>query len=131
MKAKWARHYKIRASNATHIMEKKRRRDKMARLKSKSKDVKKEERKQEGITPEKYFVLSDGRPIKSVEELALMLDSISDEDYSRHVNDEKNDFACWIKDVFGFSELADSLMSVKSRKDSQIVLLKHAVGGRR
>lgn len=80
--------------------------------------------------PEQYFILPDGRQIKSVEQLALMMDQIKDEDFSFHVNEEKNDFANWIRDVFGKEDLADKLVELKCKKENQIELLKHSVGSR-
>jgi hypothetical protein len=87
----------------------------------------KENRTKHSIPPEKYFMLCSGTAIKSIEELALMLDKITDEDFSFHVNEEKNDFANWIKDVFGNKELADCIYPLKDKKESQIALLKHTV----
>ncbi|MBW2965095.1 hypothetical protein KY363_06565 [Candidatus Woesearchaeota archaeon] len=83
------------------------------------------------IPPEKYFVLCDGTRIKDMHELALMLDRISDEQFGYHVNDSKNDFSNWIRDVFGQHELADALSGITCRKDSQIYLLKHVVTKKR
>jgi len=79
------------------------------------------------IPPEQYFVLCDGTPIKSIDELALMMDQISDDVFDYHVNEEKNDFSNWVKDVFDKEELAKSLATTRCRKESQIALLKHAV----
>ncbi|MBW2972582.1 hypothetical protein KY359_06100 [Candidatus Woesearchaeota archaeon] len=77
------------------------------------------------LTPDKYFVLRSGTPIRSIEELAMMLDTISDEDFGHHVTESKNDFSTWINDVFGKKDLAESLLKTKDKKESQIVLLKH------
>ena len=91
-------------------------------------DSKKE--KPAGISPEKHFKLCNGKTIKSIEELALMLDTISDDDFSFHVSGEKNDFATWIKDVFGNEYLADHLHLLNDKKENQIALLKHTVSGK-
>jgi len=58
------------------------------------------------------------------------MDQISDEDFNFHVNEEKNDFANWIRDVFGNEKLASKMDTSKCRKENQIALLKHAVGSR-
>jgi hypothetical protein len=104
------------------------RREDMKKKVNKPKDSKKGSQAKEviqDIPPEKYFVLRSGSIIKSLDELAHNMDRISDEDFSFHVNDGKNDFANWIRDVFGRSDLADSMVPVKDKKGSQIVLLKH------
>ncbi|MBN1544851.1 hypothetical protein JW898_05320 [Candidatus Woesearchaeota archaeon] len=132
---KWVRHYKKRSSAGHHIIKRIGRREDMARKKTgtaagsagKLKAAKAAKGSVTDIPPEKYFILRSGTPIKSIEELALMLDSISDEDFSFHVNVQKNDFSNWLKDVFGRADLADMLGPVKDRKESQIVLLKHMV----
>jgi len=126
---KWVRQYRRHSSSASHIVKRMKRREDMAKKRSmKGKDAPK---KRAGISPQQYFHLRDGTAIKSIEELALRLDNISDEDFTFHVNEEKNDFSNWIKDVFDQAELADCLCQVKGKKESQICLLKHAVEKKR
>ena len=81
----------------------------------------------EGISPDKYFVLYSGGLIKDIKELAFALDYMSDEEFSFHVNDEKNDFSKWIKDVFGDEELAKKLMRTTDKKETQLIILKHLI----
>ncbi|MBU2561078.1 MAG: hypothetical protein KKD17_02190 [Nanoarchaeota archaeon] len=132
---KWVRHYKKKSSSAHHIVGRMRRREEMVKKKSSTEKKGNASRKVKSsvldIPPEKYFVLRSGTPIKSIEELALMLDRISDDDFRYHVNEDKNDFSNWIKNVFGRTDLADMLDPVKDRKESQIVLLKHMVSSKR
>lgn len=125
----WARHYKKKKSAARPIIKRMERREAMMKRKTKTKEAsaKPASSKNKDISPEKYFILKDGTPIKSIKELAMMMDSMSDESFSFHVNEEKNDFANWIKDVFGKKDLADSLLGLKCRKENQILLLKHAL----
>lgn len=128
----WVRHYKKKKSKARSVIKKKEKREKMAKISDKAKVHKKSKKEvQEGIPQEKYFVLRNGTPIKSIEQLALMLDSISDDDFSFHVTDEKNDFATWVDDVFGKKDLAECLHPLKDKKESQIALLKHTVSGKK
>ena len=114
-------------SKAHAIIKRIKRKEQMAKKKSEAKERKGKRSKGAGIPPEKYFMLSNGTAIRSIEELAVLLDNISDEDFSSHVNSEKNDFASWINDVFGEKELAESLKPLTDKKESQIALLKHAV----
>lgn len=132
----WARHYKRKRSAARPIIKRLERRETMKNRKTahdkeriRKHDAKAEDVPAEdvSISPDKYFMLSDGTVIRSIKELAMMMDSMSDESFSFHVNDEKNDFASWIRDVFGKEELADSLVKMKCRKESQIALLKHSL----
>jgi len=83
------------------------------------------------VSPDKYFVLCSGGLIKDMEELALMLDHISDDEFRHHVNYERNDFCCWLKDVFNEIELAEELGKTKDKKDTQIIILKHIVSKKR
>ena len=124
----WVRHYKKKKSTARSVIIKKQKRERMAKISEKAAaSMKSKKEKTSEIPPEKYFVLRSGKSIKSVEELALMLDAISDDDFSFHVNEEKNDFARWIDDVFGKKDLAECLQPLKDKKESQIALLKHTV----
>lgn len=73
-----------------------------------------------GISPEHYFILQSGLSIKSLEELILVLGNIDKDTYDFHVNDEKNDFANWIRFVFKAPKLAEKIMDndYAHRKDS-------------
>lgn len=64
--------------------------------------------------PEKSFWLSDGRTLKNAKELAEALETMEDSVWGYHVTAEKNDFANWIEDVFGDSQLGGALRKVKS-----------------
>jgi len=61
------------------------------------------------INPEHYFVLCDGRIIKSLEELMLFLKDMDQKTFTYHVNDQKNDFSNWIRYVFKEKKLADEI----------------------
>lgn len=76
---------------------------------------------------ERVFVLSSGQQIVSLHQLALELDSISDDVFYYHVNDSKNDFYNWIKEVFEELELAEELLNIRNKSDFQIHLLKHYI----
>ena len=73
---------------------------------------------------EKYFYLSNGKVIKSIEEFALMLDEMNDEVYYSHVSDSKNDFANWVEGVFKDKEVANLIRETKDRNLLQLKLLK-------
>jgi acetate kinase len=76
-----------------------------------------------GINPEHYFVLSDNRIIKSLEELIAVLKTIDRKTFEYHVNDSKNDFANWIKYVFKNRRLADNIESLGYEEIQKMILL--------
>jgi len=73
------------------------------------------------------FVMIDGKKIHTLPQLALEMDNMAEDIFSHHVNEARNDFANWIRDVIGEIELADRLMGVRSKDDTQLQILKHIV----
>ncbi|MGV8140811.1 MAG: DUF5752 family protein [Candidatus Woesearchaeota archaeon] len=76
------------------------------------------------VTPEKYFVLCDGRKIKSGKELADILQLINDDMFKYHVTESKNDFSNWINDVFGEQDLAKKMRTIRNRLEMSIELYR-------
>ncbi len=74
---------------------------------------------------DKRFVLKDGRILKDIKELADALEHMSDDVFKHHVNESKNDFCNWAKDVLLEKELAEDLQKIDSQLHSQIAVLKH------
>ena len=74
------------------------------------------------IPAEKYFYANDGSVIKHLGELPEALRNMSPEAFNHHVNEEKNDFYTWVKDVFEHSSLARKIKNVKIKED----MAKHA-----
>ena len=68
--------------------------------------------------PEQCFWLNNGPILKNLEELANALPEMSSETFHHHVNSEKNDFSSWINDVIGDKNLANELLSSKSRESA-------------
>ncbi len=64
---------------------------------------------------EQLFHLQNGLDFSSVRELSVELKHMSDEVFRHHVNRQKNDFAIWIRDVFGDKELANKIKSTTSK----------------
>lgn len=79
------------------------------------------------VSPDQYFILVDGRAIKDVKELALMLDDISDDVFRHHVNDERNDFANWVRHVFDDEDLAELLQMEKEIDKTQKLVFRHLI----
>jgi hypothetical protein len=76
---------------------------------------------------EARFVVSDGRIVKDFKELADALHDMSTDVFRHHVNDGKNDFSNWVRDVFGDAELAEDLTGVRSQSEAEIKVLRSIV----
>ncbi len=77
--------------------------------------------------PEHYFFVQDGMVLKSVLDLSKHLDKMADDIFRHHVNEMKNDFASWIKDVFREQNLAEELLKTTDRDKTQLIILKHII----
>jgi hypothetical protein len=76
----------------------------------------------EEVHPDFHFNLADGTPIKSIQGLKDSLNTMDDNSFNQHVNDEKNDFAEWIRIVYKNNELADKLNQEKTREGIKNIL---------
>ncbi|MBE3091582.1 MAG: hypothetical protein IMZ42_04635 [Candidatus Atribacteria bacterium] len=61
---------------------------------------------QEAPSTEHNFYLNNGKKLKNIAELMESLKDMDQDLFSFHVNEQNNDFASWIRDVFGEKELA-------------------------
>lgn len=66
---------------------------------------------------DKFFYCCDGAVLKSAKEMLDWLRTCSCESFENHVNDEKNDFVLWIRDVLKDNVLARRLFSCKDREE--------------
>jgi hypothetical protein len=67
---------------------------------------------------DEVFWSHDGQTFKNLQELALGLITMDDETYMYHANNNKNDFAHWVREVVGDNEMARELESAMSRTDA-------------
>ncbi len=65
---------------------------------------------------EKSFHLANGKTLRSFHELVDYAQVMPADVFKYHVNDEKNDFVNWIKDVIRDEKLAKSLNRVKKHE---------------
>jgi len=72
--------------------------------------------------PEEYFYLSNGQSIRSLQELKDALPRLDEGVFRRHVTNEKNDFANWIKGVFQEEELAEEVGQEQDKRKITILL---------
>lgn len=75
--------------------------------------------------PDSVFVMVNGHKLKNIKELADVMDKIEDYVFNHHVNEDKHDFAVWLRDVFQEIDLAKELADVKDKKHIQLVLYRH------
>ncbi len=60
----------------------------------------------------KEFYLKNGKIIRSLEELAREIKEIDKGTFLRHVNEERNDFENWVRDVVGDFVLANRIREI-------------------
>ena len=69
---------------------------------------------QEAESTENYFYLSNGTPLKSLAELIDQLVKMDQDLFNHHVTRKNNDFANWVRDVFGKKELSRRMAMTRS-----------------
>ncbi len=69
-----------------------------------------------------FFRVIDGTEISSFEGLIESIKSMNDSVFTHHVNDKKNDFYNWIKDVLKMYELAHEIKNIYDKKHFLIIL---------
>lgn len=74
---------------------------------------------------EKRFVLNDGRQIESLFQLIDELETMGEDVFRHHVNEMRNDFANWARDVFTAPSLAEEMQKMRDRIDTQRAIMKH------
>ncbi|MBN1376722.1 hypothetical protein JW949_00110 [Candidatus Woesearchaeota archaeon] len=76
---------------------------------------------QKEASEEGYFILRSKNGVagvlKSIDDLKEKLPSVPDEVFNYHVNENRNDFADWIENVFNAAETASKLRVLKSKKE--------------
>jgi hypothetical protein len=70
--------------------------------------------------------LSNGKTVHGLEQLPMILKFSDEEVFNSHVTLNKNDFANWIRDVVGYAELADKILSIKT-KDEFLKFMEQAI----
>lgn len=68
--------------------------------------------------PDKVFWTNDGRTLKNTRELEAALREMSDDTYRYHVTTSNNDFANWVRDVFGDDKLSRDLAKSVTREQA-------------
>ncbi len=77
--------------------------------------------------PEEYvFWCCDGRTMRNMLELAEALNTMMDEVFAYHANQQKNDFSTWVRDIIRDDRLADDLLQVSSRTAAAVIVTQRA-----
>jgi len=77
--------------------------------------------------PAQQFNAVDGSAIRSLYELAIAMDLMSDDTFYHHVNEDNNDFSNWVRDVLNQEQLADSLQNTQNKDRQTIEIFKCVV----
>ncbi|MBS3152008.1 hypothetical protein J4230_01215 [Candidatus Woesearchaeota archaeon] len=78
------------------------------------------------VPKDKIFWLADGRSVSGINELYSVLKHLPNELFSQHVNDSKNDFYNWVRDVHQDKKLADDLLECNT-KEAMLFCLKFKI----
>ena len=64
-----------------------------------------------------HFITHEAKPLKNVHELLQYIRTLDEETFRLFVNEEKNDFANWVKHCVKDDDLAERIARVKSKED--------------
>lgn len=70
---------------------------------------------------EKSFYLIDGSKISSIKEFYEYLDSMEENVFRYHANEDKNDFSNWIKDVYSLKDIAGQVLGKDKKAVKKII----------
>ncbi len=79
------------------------------------------------VHPKYHFVTLKGEKIKNLVDLYNSVKTMDDITFNHHVNDFKNDFHNWVRDIHQDNELANALLASKNKKEMAEVLQKRVV----
>lgn len=70
------------------------------------------------VPQDKQFWCSGGRVLKNLQELEVALKELSDDAFRYHVNETKNDFSNWVREVIGDEKLSRDLQKSTTRNQA-------------
>ncbi len=73
------------------------------------------------------FYLKNGKELDGLRALAMELSEMADDIFSHHVNEERNDFANWIKYSLKEEKLAERMDKVITRVELELEILRHLI----
>ena len=81
--------------------------------------LKQDAQKMLGKVPDEYvFRCCDGRILTNMLELGVALGTMSDEIFAYHVNQAKNDFTSWVRNIIKDDKLANDLLKATNQKQA-------------
>jgi hypothetical protein len=86
--------------------------------------TKKEKIEDRYVVAELAFYCCDNNVYFNLSQLCDGLNKMSNDTFSFHVNNEKNDFYNWIKYVYGEEKLAEKILKAKTKKEMLKILKK-------
>ena len=81
----------------------------------------------EDVGEDKKFLVANGEILSNIWDLIHLLDHIDDYTFYHHVNDEKNDFYNWIKEMYGDGEFEKVILPIRNPKELEIAILKYII----
>lgn len=79
------------------------------------------------VLEDKVFWCHDGRVMKNLEELSAGLQQMAEETFRYHVNEQRNDFSKWVRDVIGDYELSTELQNTGTGEQAAKVVADRVV----
>ena len=70
----------------------------------------------------KRFYCHDGEILNNIYDLKTALGRMPVATYRHHVNEEKNDFARWVREVLGDDKLARDMASCENQKEAAVTV---------
>jgi len=80
-----------------------------------------------GTSDDRQFFVNNGMMLRTLYELRDALMNMSDDTFTYHANEQKNDFSMWVKDIHQDYDLAINLLSAKNKNDAAMLLDKRIV----
>jgi len=77
-----------------------------------------------GSSDDKVFLANNGMVIRSLYELRDAFMTMSDNTFTHHANEDRNDFSLWIRDVHCDSDLANDILKAKDRNQAFNIINK-------
>jgi hypothetical protein len=96
----------------------------LTQLKSIKSDVGIIKRYANNAKEEQHFYFFNGKKTRNIFELILTINELSDQEFLKHVQKNKNDYSEWLKFSLGEEELANKISKVKDRRKCIKILVR-------
>ena len=79
------------------------------------------------VNPENYFRVANGTIIKGLTGIDDSLELMGAETFNYHVNDYRNDFSTWAREIMNDEKLANELLLTKDKCRTQLMVLRRII----